>query len=202
MKSLICAMSCLTLMGCGPHLIVASDNSPLSQAEQDAADLILDLTPWVKTLGGAPTGNEPFTLSDVHEYLDAAEALAALTNAEIENVYEAVWNDLDGYGVDPEVGDYTFFVLWRLVAEVPASAPQSSMKFQAPHAAPYDRSWLSGTVRMYPADYPLVLNTLGKVTQIESLLGAKGAYLCWSDFQELVATYGRRTLTEVAALRP
>ncbi|MCA9526473.1 MAG: hypothetical protein KC549_09300 [Myxococcales bacterium] len=200
MKVMLVAL--ILVAGCVQPMVITSERAPLSQAEQDTVDLILGLNPWPTTLPGATYGNQSFTLSDVHEYLDAAEALAALTTGQIKNVYEAVWFELKSDGVDTELGDYVFFVLWRIVAEVPPAVPLSSMKFHSPHAAPYDRTWLQGTVRMYPADYPLVLNTNGKLTEIESLLGAQSTYLCWYDFEELVADYGRRTPTEVAAMRP
>ena len=150
---------------------------------------------WFET---AKRLDNPKTFSSQHidEYHDLAYKVSGYTLPQLENLYEETLKENSDDGVPPFVTAVNFFVLWRIIYDVPEQLPCKDMAYTNVHSSRPTTCSVSSTGNDEDADWPVNFDVTGKKTVgIEAfewveLSGYNGLH----DLKYLDANFPKRTL--------
>jgi len=170
----------------------------ISEGNLDAvAEEVGNLPYWIATASPSHELYHPFTEDDIYKYELVAAALSELEVSEIRQVailtIKQAFESSDGEGLAKKLN---FFVLWRILFDIPKMTPYEEARFESVHAGPADELTTVNEKgeRFFNERWPVSFNEDGTVADISSVMSMKGArYVVIWDFDGLAERFKVKT---------
>lgn len=162
---------------------------------QEVVDDVSDLPMWGEIRSGRLLSTGQFNDLDNKAYFSAAKKMSSLTEAEIKCVHSKVILNLESDGYSPRVTRLNFFVLWRILFDIPAAVNCVDMHFVGLHHGMHSECFTDTTGQFTRARWPIVFDDNGDFDRIEPMFGYGQDYWPIADFDLLARKYPFRILT-------